>query len=98
MDNEVTEIQQHPAACRRAFAQAKVAAFGLQLLFEVVGQGAKLEKRLRCRNHEEIRKRGRTRNIEQRDVQGLALGKNIDGLLGQLLGFQLRRSIPEGSG
>lgn len=94
VDDDTAEVEEHPAAPGGAFAMAKVVAFGLQGLFKVVGEGAKLEWRLRGGDHEVVRERRRLRDIDQRDVERLVFGKDVDGQVGEAFRIQEARSMP----
>ena len=64
VDDDVAEVEEHPTAVGRALFVAEVVAFGLQLFFQVLAEGAKLEWRLGRGDHEVIRERSGARNIE----------------------------------
>lgn len=68
VDDDVSEVEQHPAVVAAAFAMAKFDTIWQELLFQVVAQGTKLERRLRGGYHEEIGERRHFRNINQRDI------------------------------
>ncbi len=82
MHDEVAEVEQHPAVIAAAFAVAQFDTLRLEVLFQVVPQGTKLERRLRGRYHEEVGKRRRLRNVDQGNIERFVVGKDIDGSLG----------------
>ena len=83
MDDEVAEVEQHPAVVAAAFAVAQFHALGLEVLFQVLLQGTKLEGRLRGGDDEEVGERGRLRDVDQRDIERFVVGKDIDSPLGE---------------
>lgn len=93
MHDEVAEVEQHPAVVGRALAVAQLHTLGLEVLFQVILQGTKLERRLGGRDHEEVGERGRLRDVDQRDIQRFVVGKDIDGSLGKGLRVQERSSF-----
>lgn len=81
--NEVAEVEQHPAVIAAALAMAQLNAIGEELLFKVVLEGTKLERRLRGGDHEEVGERSRPGDIDQRDIERLVVGEDIDSPLGE---------------
>ena len=88
MHDEPTEVQQHPAALRRALAVAEVVALLPEFLFQVLVKRAKLQRRLRRRDHEIVGEGSVARDVEQRDIQRLVVCQDIDCTLRQRLGIQ----------
>ena len=83
MHNEIAEVEQHPAVIAAALAMAQLNAIGEELLFKVVLEGTKLERRLRGGDHEEVGERSRPGDIDQRDIERLVVGEDIDSPLGE---------------
>ncbi len=98
MDDHIAEVEEHPAALSLTFAVAGGVAGFLEFVLEPFGDGAKLEGRVRGREHEVVGEAGRAGDIEQRDVVGLEVGEQIDDPMGQGLGIQGARSIPRAAG
>ena len=88
MDDEVAEIEEHPAAGGRALFVAKRVAFRLEFAFEVFREGVELKRRLGGRDDEEVGEAGRAGDVEQRDIEGVSVGEDIDGALGKGFWFQ----------
>lgn len=83
MHYQIAEVQQHPAARGRALGVAQIMPLRLEVLFEVLGQRAKLGWGLRRGDYEVVGETRHARNVDQRDVERLAVGQDIDGPLGQ---------------
>ena len=54
MDDDVAEIEEHPAALLLTFAVARLVTRFLELVFEPFGDSAKLQGRARGRKHEVV--------------------------------------------
>ena len=98
MDDEVTEIEEEPAAVGRAFAVAQLDPFWSKLAFEVVGERVELEWRLGRRNDKVVSEGGVLRDVDQCDVECLAVRKDVDGPLRQGFRIQKALSLPVHSG
>ena len=94
MDDNVREVQQHPTALGAALTVTQIVAFGLERFLELFGQRLELEWRLRRGNDKVVSEGHAARDVEQRDIQGLAVGEYIDGLVGQRFGIQIDAPFP----
>jgi len=96
--DEVTEIEQQPAAIRRPLPVAQADALRPQVALEVIGECVKLEWRLR-RGDDKVVSKGRgLRNIDQRDIQRLAFREDIDRAVCQRFRIQTALSLPVRAG
>jgi hypothetical protein len=71
---------------------AEAVALGFEVLLEVFGECAKLERRLRRSDDEVVSEGSGTRDVEEREVQRLVVGEDVDGPMGQGFGIQKARS------
>lgn len=94
MDNHIREVQEHPAALGAALAVAQIVSLRLERLFELFGKRLELQWRLRRGNDKVVSEGHAARDVEQRDIQGLAVGEYIDGLVGQRFGIQIDAPFP----
>ena len=95
MNDDVAEIEEHPAAIGRALFVAQVVAFRLQFALEVFGERVKLEWRLRRRDDKVVSEGRVLGDIDERDIERLVFRQDVDRALGQVLRIQDKRSEPE---
>ena len=88
VDDQVAEIEEHPAAVGRAFAVANIVAFRLERFFKVISECVELQRRLRGGDHEVVGERSRSGDVEEGDIQCLVVRQDIDCPLGEGFGIQ----------
>ena len=90
--DDVAEVQQHPAAIRRAFLVSQLDTLGLQVGLQVLRQRVELEWRLRRRNDKVVSEGRVLRDVDQGDIKRLPVREDIDGPLRQ--GFRIQKRSP----
>lgn len=91
MHDDVAEVQQHPAAVRRAFLVPQVDALRAQVALQVLRERVKLQWRLRRRNDKVVSEGRVLRDVDQGDVKRLPVREDIDGPLRQ--GFRIQNAL-----
>lgn len=88
VDDDVAEVEEHPATGWCAFVTAEIVPLWFELVFQVLGERVKLQRRLGRRDDEVVCEGRRFGDVHQGDVQRLVVTQDINSLVGEKFGTQ----------